>query len=74
MNNYDYMAKFYSWLYRYNRISKDIATLGYKFADSCDFNNVYCWLKGYSKYDINDFIKKSIERDLLQKEKSLQQN
>ena len=67
MNNYDYMAKFYSWLYRYNRISKDIATLGYKFADSCDFNNVYCWLKGYSKYDINDFIKKSIERDLLQK-------
>ena len=30
-------------------------------------NDVYCWLKGYSNYPINDFTKKNIERDLLQK-------
>ena len=30
MNNFDYMAKFYSWLYKYNKISKDIASEGYK--------------------------------------------
>ena len=67
MNNFDYMAKFYSWLYKYNKISKDIASEGYKFSDSCNFNDVYCWLKGYSNYPINDFTKKNIERDLLQK-------
>lgn len=67
MNNFDYMAKFYSWLYKYNKISKDIASEGYKFSDSCNFNDIYCWLKGYSNYPINDFTKKNIERDLLQK-------
>lgn len=67
MNNYEYMAKFYAWLYKYNKISKDIALEGYRFSDSCDFNNIYCFVKGLTKYPINDFIKKSIIRDLVNK-------
>lgn len=67
MNNYDYMATFYSWLYKYNKLSKSIRTYGYKFADACDFNNIYIWVKGFTRFPINDFYKKSIEYNLLNK-------
>lgn len=67
MNNFEYMSKFYNWLYQYNSLSKDVVSSGYKFSDSCDFNNVYIWAKGYTAYPINDFIKKTIERSLRSK-------
>ena len=41
MNNWDYMQSFYTWLYKHNKLSKSIRTYGYKFADACDFNNIY---------------------------------
>lgn len=67
MNNWDYMQSFYTWLYKHNKLSKSIRTYGYKFADACDFNNIYIWVKGYTKFVINDFYKKSIEQQLLHK-------
>lgn len=67
MNNFEYMSKFYNWLYQYDALSKDVVSSGYKFSDSCDFNNVYIWAKGYTTYPINDFIKKTIERSLRSK-------
>lgn len=67
MNNFDYMSKFYNWLYTYDSLSKDVATNGYKFSDSCNFNDIYIWLKGYTNYPINDFVKKTIERNLQSK-------
>lgn len=67
MNNYDYMANFYSWLYKHNKLSKTIRTYGYKFADACDFNNIYIWVKGFTRFPINEFYKKTIEYNLLNK-------
>ena len=64
MSNFDYMSKFYNWLYQHDALSKDVAASGYKFSDSCNFNDVYVWLKGYTNYPINDFIKKTLERSL----------
>lgn len=64
MSNFDYMSKFYNWLYQHDSLSKDVAASGYKFSDSCNFNDVYIWLKGYTNYPINDFIKKTMERTL----------
>lgn len=64
MSNFDYMSKFYNWLYQHDALSKDVVANGYKFSDSCNFNDVYVWLKGYTNYPINDFIKKTLERSL----------
>lgn len=67
MDNFDYMSKFYKWLYSYDKLSKDVSSNGYKFADSCNFNDIYVWLKSYSNYPVNDFIKKTMERNLQSK-------
>jgi hypothetical protein len=67
MNNWDYMAEFYSWLYSYGKLTKNIRSLGYTFADSCDFNNVYIWLKGYFNQPINRYVKKQMEKEILNK-------
>lgn len=67
MSNFEYMSKFYNWLYRYDSLSKDVSVNGYKFGDSCNFNDIYIWLKGYSNYAINDFIKKTMEHALQSK-------
>lgn len=57
MNNYQYMAKFYKWLWflgreKLNNPKKWInaslsscGTYGYKYADAADSNNVYIWIK-----------------------------
>ena len=42
-NNY-YITTFYSWLNKYNRLNIGIRQFYYRYADSCDFNNVYIWL------------------------------
>lgn len=52
MNNYEYMVKFYKWLDTYNALSIEIRNYDYRYADACDFNNIYIWIK--SKYsDLN---------------------
>jgi len=57
MNNYQYMAKFYKWLWflgkeKLNKPRKwinpslsSLGTYGYKYADAADSNNVYIWIK-----------------------------
>lgn len=64
-NNFEYMSTFYQWLMDNNAFNSDIRFRGYKFADACDFNNIYFWLKSNSN-DINTTltIKRVIERDL----------
>ncbi len=48
-SNSDYMRDFQQWLYSYGRLSPEIAYYSYRYADSCDFNSVYVWLKSSSK-------------------------
>lgn len=45
MNNYEYMANFYKWLHTYNSFSIQIRNYEYIYADACDFNNIYIWIK-----------------------------
>ena len=57
MNNYQYMAKFYKWLWFLGKeklnnprkwINPSLSSLGiygYKYADAADSNNVYLWIK-----------------------------
>lgn len=64
-NNWAFMVEFQQWLYQYGLLSADIRNFGYKFADSCDFNNVYLWLKSHNidRSNVNQTIKGVIERD-----------
>lgn len=52
-NNY-YCTTFYNWLRKYNRLNPGIRQYYYKFADACDFNNVYIWLQSNSEAKISD--------------------
>lgn len=51
MNNWSYMVEFLAWLDLYvdsngnTLLKSDIKEIGYEYADSCDFNNVYLWMK-----------------------------
>ncbi len=65
MNNWDYMSQFYAWAYNYGKLSKDMRLRGYKFADACDFNNMYVWLKGFTNNPINDYTKQIMDRNIL---------
>jgi len=52
MNNYEYMARFFKWLKDYDALSIQVRNFGYNYVDSCDFNNVYIWVKAkYSDYN-----------------------
>ncbi len=53
-NNNDYISTFYRWLDKYNKLTIDIRKYSYRFADACDFNNVYVWMKSASDSDISD--------------------
>ena len=44
-NNTTYVTQFYSWLNKYNKLSINIRKDLYLYADACDFNNIYLWLK-----------------------------
>lgn len=63
MNNWEYMSEFQQWLRSYNKLSVDIRYLNYQYADSCDFNNIYLWLKSYSLANVSTATKNIIERD-----------
>lgn len=65
MNNWEYMSKFMKWLYDLDYMNSTIAALGYKFADSCDFNNVYIWLQpNSSTATVSNFVKNRLDRNM----------
>lgn len=51
-NNY-YCTTFYYWLKKYNKLNIGIRQYYYKYADSCDFNNIYIWLQSASDNNIS---------------------
>ena len=63
MNNWRYMIEFHEWLRSYGKLNIDIRNYGYYFEDSCDFNNIYLWLKSYGGDMITQSTKTIIERD-----------
>ena len=63
MNNWEYMVEFQQWLNLYNKLTSDIVFYDYKFADSCDFNNIYLWLKSYDNgTNVTHTVKVNIEQ------------
>jgi len=44
-NNTTYTSLFFQWLSKYNKLNIDIRKYYYRFADACDFNNIYLWIK-----------------------------
>ena len=63
MNNWKYMTNFFHWLYQFEKLNPDIIHYNYKYTDSCDYNNVYFFLKSFSNDNVSDAIKDSINRD-----------
>jgi hypothetical protein len=71
MNNWDYLGTFYAWLYNVGTNEGDPAKYlnpslssryGYVWADSCDSNNVYLWLRMKNDTVINrDAIENQIK-------------
>lgn len=64
MNNYEYMVQFQQWLKSYNKLTVDIKHYDYEFTDSCDFNNIYLWVKSYGINNVTKSAKRLIERDM----------
>lgn len=52
MNNTEYMNEFLAWLYDLGKLSSELVYYGYKFADSCNFNNVYLWIKSSNNANV----------------------
>lgn len=44
-NNSTYCTLFYQWLKQYDKLNIDIRKYYYRYADACDFNNIYLWMK-----------------------------
>ena len=59
-NNNEYCSTFYKWLDKYNSFNANIRLLNYEWANACDFNNIYLWLKPLSNRNILDSDKKII--------------
>lgn len=65
MNNWEYMSTFMKWLYDLGYLKATISSLGYKYADSCDFNNIYIWLQPNSSTNtVSKFIKNRMDSDM----------
>ena len=62
MNNTTYMNEFMQWLYRYDKLRPDIIKYHYKFSDTCDFNNVYIWVKPRNSVSPSSQLMRSIKR------------
>lgn len=61
-NNTTYITTFYQWLSKYNALNVNIRKYNYLYSDTCDFNNVYLWMKSnnrntLSNDDFNSIIK-----------------
>jgi hypothetical protein len=63
MNNWSYMTEFQMWLKQYDKLKPDIKHFNYEYADSCDFNNIYLWLKAPGGFKVSESYKKIIERE-----------
>lgn len=59
-NNTEYCTNFYKWLDKYNAFDISIRLQNYKYANSCDFNNIYIWLKPTYEGDVTNADKKNI--------------
>jgi hypothetical protein len=59
-NNNEYCINFYKWLDKYNSFNSNIRLLNYQWANACDFNNVYLWLKPIKSRNITDSDKNVI--------------
>lgn len=62
-NNNSYITTFYGWLSKYNALSVNIRKYNYLYSDTCDFNNIYLWMKSNTRTnltqnDMNSIIKK----------------
>lgn len=53
-NNMTYTTTFYQWLKTYNKLNIDIRKYYYRFADACDFNNIYLWVKSTHAGTVSD--------------------
>ena len=53
-NNAKYTTEFYQWLKQYGKLSLDIRKYYYRFADACDYNNVYAWIKPTYSGNVTD--------------------
>lgn len=71
MNNWEYISIFYKWLYdigrdkrndgKYYLNENNLIKYDYKYADACDSNNVYLWVKMKNDIDIyNETFKKEV--------------
>jgi len=63
MNNWTYMTEFQTWLNKYDKLKPDIKHYDYEFGDSCDFNNIYLWLKAPGVSKVSKSYKNAIERE-----------
>ncbi len=62
MNNWEYMSSFMKWVYDHDALVPQISSLGYKYADSCDFNNIYLWLHpNSSSNSVSTFVKNILD-------------
>ena len=66
-NNWDYMVEFQKWLMDLGKLNTDIRFYGYKFSDSCDFNNIYIWVKSPGSLPVATSTKQIIQNDVNQK-------
>jgi len=64
MNNFTYMAEFQQYLYQYDKLTIAIRNLGYKYADSADFNNIYLWMRSNSGSPLSALTKQSINNSI----------
>jgi hypothetical protein len=62
-NNAEYCVNFYKWLAKYNSFDASIRLNNYKFASSCDFNNIYLWLRPSYDGDITNIDQKNILKE-----------
>jgi hypothetical protein len=72
-NNNEYCTNFYMWLNKFNSFNSNIRLMNYEFANACDFNNVYLWLKPIKNRTLLDSDKKIIVKKCDQR-KSLTAN
>ena len=53
-NNTTYITTFYQWLNQYNALNVNIRKYSYLFSDTCDFNNVYLWMKSNTRSNLTN--------------------
>jgi len=67
MNNFSYCAEFLNYILKnWHKDGNPMVTVrrfNYRYADACDFNNVYLWLRSMTRGNTSEFIKRSILND-----------